>query len=103
LIEKFAQIALVFDATGARRGRHAKKGSPQVGLNGNAFGRRGLGWRDLGWGDISSHGGRQIGNAFARLPWTTFRIIHRVYGPRPRVMSSSESSRKPTFPPIPGQ
>jgi hypothetical protein len=103
LIEKFAQIALVFDATGARRGRHAKKGGPQVCLNGNAFGWRGLGWRDLGWGDISSHGGRQIGNAFARLPWTTFRIIHRVYGPRPRVMSSSESSRKPTFPPIPGQ
>ena len=108
LIEKFAQIALVFNAAGTRRGRHAKKGSPQIGLNGNAFGRcglgwRGLGWRDLGWGDITSHGGRQIGNAFARLPWTTFRIIHRVYGPRPRVMSSSESSRKPTFPPIPSQ
>ena len=108
LIEKFAQIALVFNAAGARRGRHAKKGSPQIGLNGNAFGwrdlvRRDLARRDLGWGDISSHGGRQIGNAFARLPWTTFRIIHRVYGPRPRVMSSSESSRKPTFPPIPGQ
>ena len=82
LIEKFAQIALVFDAASARRGRHAEKGGPQVGLNGNAFGWRGLGWRDLGWGDISSHRRRQIGNASARLPWTTFRIIHRVYGPK---------------------